>query len=127
MRSVGNGRMVSNNEITLKAWRQDIAVNAMAVRPVEWPRDAAYRLTVTFLFKRPKAHISKKGGVVPSAPPHHTKAPDLDKLCRAIGDAISITGILMDNDSSIVEIRAVKKYCVGGAPAGCFTRLEVLP
>ena len=98
----------------------------MAVRPADWPRDAAYRLTVTFMFKRPKGHISKKGGVVPSAPLHHTKAPDLDKLCRAIGDAISITGILMDNDSSIVEIRAVKKYCVGDQPQGCYTKLEAI-
>ena len=62
-----------------------------------------------FRFHRPKS-LSKKVK-------HHTKKPDLDKLQRAIGDALTASGLITD-DSCIVEWRARKVYAEQGKPSG---------
>lgn len=126
MRSIGNGRIVSSNAQALSSWRQDVASIALANRPSDWPLDAAYSLKCVFRFQRPQSHFGKKG-LRPSAPKHHTKRPDLDKLLRAIGDAISVTGALMRDDALICRQAQEKIYCEPSQDPGVLIAIEVLP
>ena len=122
MRSVGNGRIISNNDITLKTWRQDIAVAANACLPPDWDPSLPVAISVVFRFKRPKGHIGKRG-LKPAAPQHHTKAPDVDKLARALNDGLSVTASVIDNDSQVTTLAASKRYCVGDEPAGALVTI----
>ena len=50
-----------------------------------------------FVFPRPLGHFGtgkNSDKLKASAPTHHTKTPDADKLTRGIGDAISVTKVL---------------------------------
>lgn len=95
----------------LDQWRLRVArVAEAAARKAGWePRhDGPVAVTATFLLPRPKS-------VPKTRKWPHTK-PDLDKLQRAVGDALSPykrPGVLRD-DSRIVEWRASK--CYAGDP-----------
>lgn len=106
---------VREDNPALEPWRNAVAgaaVAAMAGRP---PLAGELELDVVFVFARPKAHYGtgrNAGRLKPSAPAYCAKRPDVDKLCRAIGDAL--TGIVFVDDAQVVELRAAKHY---GAPA----------
>lgn len=90
----------------LDAWRTRVKRAAQeAAREAGWePRyDGPVTVTAAFFLPRPK---SAKGRLLP-----HVK-PDLDKLIRAVGDALAPykqDGVLKD-DSRIVTWRASKDY-----------------
>lgn len=63
-------------------------------------------LRVTFTFPRPKAHYRANGELKPNAPHYKTSAPDLDKLQRAIGDALTST---VFRDDAQVAVWVVEK------------------
>jgi Holliday junction resolvase RusA-like endonuclease len=117
-------RTKESNEAALRSWRGDVAARAreaMAGRP---PLAGAVELDVAFMFGRPRAHYGtgrNAGRLKPSAPIYCPTRPDLDKLLRAIGDAI--TGIVVVDDAAIVEVRARKAY---GSPAAHIA-VRVLP
>jgi len=60
-----------------------------------------------FQFVRPKSHYTAKGALRDAAPRHVGK-PDIDKLCRAVLDAL--TGIAYADDSQVVALDASKVY-----------------
>ena len=64
-------------------------------------------ITVVFQFVRPKSHYTAKGALRDAAPRHVGK-PDIDKLCRAVLDAL--TGIAYADDSQVVALDASKVY-----------------
>jgi len=64
-------------------------------------------ITVVFQFVRPKSHYTAKGALRDAAPRHVGK-PDIDKLCRAVLDAL--TGIAYQDDSQVVALDASKVY-----------------
>ena len=74
-----------------------------------------------FVFPRPKSHYhsSKKrqGELRGDAPLWHTSAPDLDKLQRAIGDALA--GVVIRDDAQIARWRVSKSY--GQTPRAMIT------
>ena len=111
MRHVGGGRIVSKSP-KLKEWRTKIA---QVVR--EQVGEPAHRLpvsvTVIFTFNRPKT-VTREMPTVP---------PDLDKLQRAIGDALSIDCKYLIDDAQIVEWHAQKAY---GTPAGVIIQVQTL-
>lgn len=77
-----------------------------------------------FVFPRPKAHFrtGKRDGELRDNPPFwHAITPDLDKLQRAIGDALS--GIVVRDDRQIAEWRVRKVY---GAPAAATLLITAL-
>jgi Holliday junction resolvase RusA-like endonuclease len=104
-----------SNRPALDAWRASVATRAreaMAGRP---PLTGPLELDVAFMFGRPRAHYrtgKRAGELKASAPIYCSTRPDLDKLLRAVGDAI--TGIVVVDDAAIVEVRARKAY---GSPA----------
>jgi Holliday junction resolvase RusA-like endonuclease len=89
---------------------------AVAVLRAEWEGDVALdqpvAVRVTFQFARPKSHYGtgRNSGVLKgSAPLWHTSAPDGDKLCRLVGDALVVAGVLAD-DALIALWRAEKVW-----------------
>jgi crossover junction endodeoxyribonuclease RusA len=65
-----------------------------------FPTGIAVHLGVTFILPRPVS--------LPKKVRAHTKKPDLDKLVRAVKDAL--TGVLWADDSQVVTMTAAKRY-----------------
>lgn len=66
-----------------------------------WPLEGPVKLAVSFTLPRPKS--APKWRLWPD------KKPDLDKLVRAIGDALTQSGAISD-DAQIVLLSADKQY-----------------
>lgn len=98
MRHVGGGRIVSKNP-KLKKWRERIAaiVNDQVGAP---GYTEPVSVTVVFQLQKP-ASVKRDYPTVP---------PDLDKLQRAVGDALSIDAGYLKDDAQIVEWNALKCY-----------------
>lgn len=68
-------------------------------------------LTVRFYFARPSAHYGsgKNAGTrKASAPEFHSQSPDLDKLLRCLGDAM--TGVVYRDDRQIFSIESSRHW-----------------
>lgn len=114
MKAYGS-RVVANNAESLASWRSDVAAAAHRHKPEDWDIHAAVSLRCEFVFPRPLTDYGtgrNAGKLKASAPQHHTKMPDLDKLCRGVADSIgdAVARVLLKNDSQIVSIYATKRY-----------------
>lgn len=101
-RYLGNGRFIEASK-DLKPWRATIA-NAVFT---EWMRsgdDRPFRepVVVRAVFYMPRPKTVKR--LWPSV------VPDVDKLCRALGDALSVDSSAVEDDSLIVAWDAIKVY-----------------
>jgi Holliday junction resolvase RusA-like endonuclease len=108
----------------LQPWRQAIAAAALEAMNGQPPLTRPLRLNTIFVFPRPKHHYSSGRNaeqLKPSAPAYQTTRPDLDKLTRAIGDAL--TGIVYRDDAQLAIIQAEKHY---GTPACTHLTVEEL-
>ena len=104
--AIMNGRIVQVNSKKHKAWRTAIVSTCIENLPEGWePLDEPVELIVNFYMLKPSS-------VKRSLP---SVAPDLDKLVRAVGDALAIGGVYTD-DSRIVRISARKVYAQGIEP-----------
>lgn len=106
---VGNRAVLTSTNKQLKPWRATVAA---AAREAGWGDellDGPVRLVVSFWILRPRGHFKAQGILRSNAPTHpHKHVGDLDKLVRAIGDAL--TGIVWTDDRRIVAIHASKHY-----------------
>jgi len=93
----------SSNKV--KPFRAAVAVAAVAAGAK--PIDGAVAMRVAFIFMRPASHFTRSGALRAGAPSHPGK-PDLDKLARAVGDAL--TGVCYRDDSQIVRWEMTKRY-----------------
>ena len=85
----------------LKPWRETVALackQAMMEQQDMRQVEGAVRLDCTFYFVKPKSVTRERPSV----------KPDLDKVCRGIGDAL--TGVAWKDDSQVVELNARKVY-----------------
>jgi crossover junction endodeoxyribonuclease RusA len=94
----GRARTTNANKAT-KPWESVVAHAALeaGVKQLEGP----VGITMLFCFQRPKSVSAKSR-------PCHTVKPDLDKLIRAVLDAL--TGIAYRDDSQVGSIIAGKDY-----------------
>jgi crossover junction endodeoxyribonuclease RusA len=90
----------------MKPWRNLVASAASdAAQAAAWVVPAgAVQVVVDFYLPRPKS-LGKRT-------PAHTKKPDLDKLARAVKDAIS--GVLYNDDAQVSALQARKFYTAPG-------------
>lgn len=94
----------------LALWRNlvRLAARGAGVKPSALP----IRLTVVFGMTRPKSQLRLQGGrYVPKMVYYYARpavAPDIDKLLRAVSDAL--TGVGYMDDAQIVEVYASKIY-----------------
>ena len=124
-RHVGRGIFIEANK-KLPRYREDIVdtiiedgwhTNPILTGPVS--------VKIGFYLPRPKTHYGtgKNAGVLKdNTPTYHDKCGDIDKLCRAVLDAITIAGAWRD-DGQVAELGASKYY---GQPRTVIT-IEALP
>ena len=120
---VGNGIMVETSK-RLKSWRKTVEMRAklivadIMIEPVE--------VEVVFWFKRPQRHYLPNGMVRQSAPVYITNKNkgDLDKHCRALLDRLTKSAFA--DDSQVVSLHAVKKYCDTESETGANIRIKTL-
>lgn len=117
---------LTSDNPALKAWRETVAAAARETG-CEPREDIGVRVDVTFFLKRPEAHVGtgRNAGVVKdSAPAFPLVRPDVDKLLRAILDAL--TDVVFKDDSQVVELVGRKRYAEPGANVGASIVVWVL-
>lgn len=100
--------VVTSDNPQLKGWRQLVAHAAShALHGAGMLADGPVRICAAFYLPRPKALGGK--------PKAHLTRPDVDKLARAIGDAL--TGVVWRDDAQVVQLKVTKQYAgVGESP-----------
>lgn len=100
----------------VKGWQQLVAEQAQTVA-ADGLFVGPVSLGVAFQLPRPQS--------LPKRILHHTKKPDLDKLVRALKDALK--GVLYTDDSQVVVIYARKVYAApAAAPCAVVTIAEAV-
>ncbi|MET4094580.1 RusA family crossover junction endodeoxyribonuclease [Arthrobacter sp. UYCu712] len=96
----------------LPAWRKALIAAAKASHGVEWePLDGCLTVNLTVWLYRPKGTKFKD---------EPAGTPDLDKLQRAVGDALKIAGTIVD-DARITTWVAGKRWAIGCEPGATIT------
>lgn len=116
----GRAVMAEANQAT-KPWRASVAAAAAEAMP-GGPRSDPAIVELQFAFARPRGHFGKRG-LRPSAPTYKATKPDVDKLARAVLDAI--TGVVIRDDAQVVQLTASKLFADDGA-AGVTVGIEFL-
>ena len=110
-RHVGRGIMVESST-KVGPWRERVALAvAEAVGPEHElpPKEAGIVVNAQFVFVRPASHLKRDGvSLRRGRPPAPSMRPDLDKLLRAVLDAL--TGIAFADDAQVVAVNAGKEY-----------------
>lgn len=115
MRSVGKGHMISDNPNTMP-WREAIVSQAMRSGCAGKMLDGPLFIDIVFMFEHLKKHRNRMGALREDAPVFISKPPDLDKLCRAVFDALTQARVVVD-DALFVQVAAIKKYTTGAPGA----------
>lgn len=94
-----------------KDWRSLVSLVAAEHRPAE-PLTGGLNLAAVFRFARPASHYGtgKNERTLKPSAPRSVGKPDLDKLVRSIGDAM--TGIVYADDSQIQSLDGTRKAWV---------------
>lgn len=97
--------VVTSDNPKVKGWRQQVAEAAGRALEVQGGQQARgpVRVVAEFFLPRPKS--LKK-------PTPHLTRPDVDKLARACGDAM--TGVVYADDSQVVQLCVSKYYAAAG-------------
>lgn len=111
-RHVGNGIMVESSK-RLPSWRADVAAAAQAAHQGRPPITGSVRLHVNFRFAMPQARpkATRDVGFAPK-----TTRPDIDKLVRAVCDALTDAGVLA-SDAVVWHLHATKVEVIGWSGA----------
>lgn len=108
---VGNGVMVEMST-ALKQWRGDVAKTVRSAAGLRrFPAGTPVHVELEFVTRRP---VSTPKRWTPPA----VKRPDVDKLCRAVLDGISMSKVWAD-DSQVTHLCATKRVAEIGEDSGC--------
>jgi len=110
-KKVIRGNVVEMADARLRSWRQDIAVASREAMEGASPYIEPVDVRLMFWLPRPQAHFGTGRNaekLKPSAPIAPSVHPDLDKLVRAVLDAL--TGIVFRDDKQVVSLTASKLY-----------------
>lgn len=120
----------------LDFWTKVVRGFARGNMQVDKPEDGLVRVQILFQFVRPKNHFGKRGLNSKgrnSRRPSSRRNGDIDKLSRAILDALSKTpnhpAIVFLDDSQVVELRASKEWASdepGVGADGAFVTVEAI-
>ncbi|MCP4549492.1 MAG: RusA family crossover junction endodeoxyribonuclease [bacterium] len=122
------GRIYDAAGAALTAWEKTVSYCASIAPRDGWRIDLPVTMTVEFLIPREviqgkpgKQRKIRRQGTLPGK----RGTGDLDKLLRAIGDALE--GVLLNDDSQIVSITASKRFTVAGEIPGAQVTLLRAP
>jgi crossover junction endodeoxyribonuclease RusA len=104
----GRAYVASNHKQDFVVWRNSIVEKAERV----WTQDPATCAMVELVFRMP---VPKSRPKYLSHWAPHTKRPDIDKLARAVLDALVAAGVLSD-DSVVTSLMARKEYALSENP-----------
>jgi crossover junction endodeoxyribonuclease RusA len=105
----GKGITVESSK-AVAPWRADIREH-VAARRSEPPLAGALAVRLEFVLPRPVSTPKRR---TPAA----VKRPDLDKLVRAVLDALGSAGLWVD-DSQVVDLATSKRLAEVGEASGC--------
>ena len=111
-RHVGRGILIESSK-AVGPWRERVALAAHSLAPELLAPPVSVRLD--FVMPRPKS--APKAKFVPA-----TKRPDIDKLARAILDAL--TGVWFEDDSHVTDLHATKRLAEPGETPGVCIAVE---
>lgn len=106
--------VITNANAKTKPWEQAVRAEALNAVDPHYPTTQPIAVHATFYFSRPKGHYRTNGEVKPGAPGRHVTKPDLDKLERALLDAM--TGIVFVDDSQVCELSSDKRFAMEQGP-----------
>jgi crossover junction endodeoxyribonuclease RusA len=123
------GKVMVESSSRVHPWRSDVRTTALQNKPHDWTMAGPVAVELVFWFPRPASHYGNKAGISylkPTAPiePISSRVGDLDKLCRAILDAL--TGVAYLDDRQVVELDARKAYLMG-RDAAPYTQITITP
>ena len=131
-RLLAHGALVESSS-RVKPWRTDVkaAAEAALTGAPDWDPRGAFTVTITCRFPRPSAHYgtgSRAATVKASAPtwPVTRSSGDVDKLARAVLDALEASGAIHD-DAAIADLIVRKRYSADGDPMGASVAVWRLP
>ncbi|MBC3186381.1 RusA family crossover junction endodeoxyribonuclease [Corynebacterium sp. zg-331] len=113
-RHVGGGRLVESSK-NVKSWRSTIARTAR--EHITQPLEGPIELHVDFHMPRPKNWGCKRNDPM-------IQRPDLDKLLRAVDDAL--TGVAFRDDSQVTRLIGHKHRALHNAPTGALITIYTL-
>ena len=105
------GRLIDTNQQSLRDWRNLVQFSLQSPEGPPQMLHGPVLVTLGFYLARPKAHFGvgrNAGKLKPSAPEMPIGKPDLDKLVRAVFDAL--TGMVFRDDSQVAVLVATKQY-----------------
>lgn len=121
----GRVTVVHDNAKT-KPWRAAIVAAWLDTYPGAGYPAGPVSVSVTFFLRRPGGHYGtgrNAAQVRPGAPVAPEVKPDLDKLCRAVLDALSAAGAWRD-DAQVCDLAAGKMYAPPGILPGAVITVE---
>lgn len=104
----GRPQLRYTNREPLALWRDAIRDACPQDEPAEGP----FRVTMQFRMQRPAGHYARNGILPRYEDATPCRRPDIDKLVRAVLDALTMR--VWRDDGQVIEIRASKRY--GNAP-----------
>ena len=116
---VGHGVMVESSK-RVKPWRGTVRTAAIKALDGQQPRTGPMDVYLRCIMPRPKSHLRKGKAqtdgwrLLPFAPRKHTSKPDVDKLIRAVLDAL--TGVCWYDDAQVVVVHGEKSYAYRTTP-----------
>lgn len=114
--SGGRGVMVESSK-AVKPWRADVREGAERSSGQAFDAGDAVAIRLAFVMPRPTSTPKRRT-------PPAVKRPDLDKLIRAVLDALSSAGVWVD-DSQVVDIAASKRVAELNETPGCRIALDL--
>lgn len=123
-RALGPGRMVEQSW-KVDPWRKFVAAKVHAARAGVPPFSLQPLVAdFTFYLPRPKSHYRANGTLREGAPQYPLATPDVDKLARAVMDAVTDSSA-WDDDARVVDLVSRKRYAVDDDSVGVVIRLTV--
>lgn len=123
----GQAVVVNARRESLGVWRADVreaAHRAVVDEGDAGPYPGPVALDLSFFLTRPKAHYRTDGTLRPSAPELHDRRPDVDKLARAVLDAL--TGVLYVDDAQVCRLNACRFWAETWRGPALVVRVEQL-
>ncbi|WP_050670494.1 RusA family crossover junction endodeoxyribonuclease [Luteipulveratus halotolerans] len=118
--------ILDDNDAKLKPWRARVTLGARQAMLGRPPVDAPIELRIVFMIERPRGHYGtgrNAGTLRASAPMRPAVKPDVDKLERAILDAL--TGVVYVDDGRVVDTHVSKIYAPEPTGAGVLIRAHL--
>jgi Holliday junction resolvase RusA-like endonuclease len=124
-----HGGLYHRDAKRLDAWRGAIAVEAADAVGDNRPMEGPVAVAIEFVLPRPQSHYLPANGrrsrplLRADAPEFVSGPPDVDKLCRALLDAL--TAVVIRDDGQVASVSARKVYETDDRHTGC--RVSVRP